>query len=70
MKKFLATYLKFWPNLIQQGIKNVFDPTYMKSEDLQSQNKLLIKQKKTNKETERNYLGKKNRKRKVTNISI
>ena len=42
----------------------------MKSEDLQSQNKLLIKQKKTNKETERNYLGKKNRKRKVTNISI
>ena len=42
----------------------------MKPEDLESQNKLLIKQKKTIKGTERSYFSKKNRKkRKITKIS-
>ena len=39
------------------------------NQDLEGQNKLLIKQKETSKEIEKNYLGKKN-KIKITNISI
>ena len=42
----------------------------MKSEDIEGQNKLLIKQKKTdNGNREEYYLGKKNKKRKITKIS-
>ena len=42
----------------------------MKSEDLKGQNKLMIKQKKTDEETERNYLNKKNKKKlKITTTS-
>ena len=35
----------------------------MRSEDLEGQNKLLIKQKKSDQETERNYLSRKNKKK-------
>ena len=42
----------------------------MRSEDLEGQIKLLIKQKKSDQETERNYLSKKNKKKqKIIKIS-
>ena len=43
---------------------------FIRSEDLEGQNKLLIKQKKSDQETERNYLSKKNKKKqKIIKIS-
>ena len=52
------------------GHLKCFDLTFIKSEVLNDQNKLLIKQKNTNRDTERNYFSKKNRKkRKITKIS-
>ena len=42
----------------------------MRSEDLEGQNKLLMKQKKSDQETERNYFSKnKNKKQKIIKIS-
>ena len=39
------------------------DLVFMRSEDLEGQNKLLIKQKKSDQETERNYFSRKNNKK-------